>query len=73
MIVTESVIIKVSNKNVKVFRNKGYICNSNDIVLQKGDGYKIYGDDTIALICEECKKVYGFNDVKYKQNYPRDL
>ena len=49
------------------------ICNSNDIVLQKGDGYKIYGDDTIALICEECKKVYGFNDVKYKQNYPRDL
>lgn len=49
------------------------ICNSNDIVLQKGDGYKICGDDTIALICEECKKVYGFNDVKYKQNYPRDL
>lgn len=48
-------------------------CNSNDIVLQKGDGYKIYGDDTIALICENCKKVYGFNDVKYKQNFPRDL
>lgn len=29
---------------------------------KKGDGYKIYEDDTIALICEECKKVYGFND-----------
>ena len=49
------------------------ICNSNDIVLQKGDGYKIYGDDTIALICEECKKVYGFNDVNYKPNCPKEL
>lgn len=48
-------------------------CGSNDIVLQKGDGYKIYGDDTIALICENCKKVYGFNDVKYKPNCPKEL
>lgn len=49
------------------------ICNNSDIILQKGNGYKIYGDDAIAIICENCKKIYGFNDVVYKQNCPRQL
>lgn len=48
-------------------------CNSNNIILQKGDGYKIYGNDVIAIICENCKKIYGLNDVVYKLNCPRQL
>ena len=40
-------------------------CNSRDIIIQKGDGFNIYGLDEIAIICNKCKKVYGFNDVKY--------
>lgn len=43
------------------------ICNSNDIHILKGDGYKIIGDDLIALICNDCKKVYEFIDVIYKK------
>lgn len=27
----------------------------------------------LAVICHNCKKVYGFNDVKYKSNCPREL
>ena len=48
-------------------------CNSRDIIIQKGDGFNIYGLDEIAIICNKCKKVYGFNDVKYKPNYPKEL
>lgn len=48
-------------------------CNSNDIIIQKGDGHFIYGIDEIAIICNDCKKVYGFNDVKYKPNCPKEI
>ena len=58
------------NKNGKVYCPK---CDSTDIIIQKGDGENIYGIDEIAIICNHCKKVYGFNDVKYKVNCPKEL
>lgn len=58
------------NKDGKVWCPK---CNSTDIVMQKGDGESIYGIDEIAIICNNCKKVYGFSDVKYKHNFPKEL
>lgn len=48
-------------------------CNSKNILIQKGDGERINGADFIAVICHDCKKVYGFNDVKYKPNCPKEL
>lgn len=48
-------------------------CNGKNIVIQKGDGETIYGFDTIAVICEDCKKVYGFSDVNYKNGCPKEL
>ena len=48
-------------------------CKSKNIIMQKGDGHDIYGLDEIAIICNDCKKVYGFNDVKYKPNCPKEL
>ena len=48
-------------------------CNSKNILIQKGDGHRINGVDFIAVICHDCKKVYGFNDVKYKPNCPKEL
>lgn len=48
-------------------------CNSKDISVLKGDGFSIVGADYIAIICNDCKKVYGFNDVKYKANCPKEL
>ena len=59
-----------------IYKNEDVICpkcNSNNIVMLKGDGYNIYGLDEIAIICNNCKKVYGFNDVKYKPNCPKEL
>lgn len=29
--------------------------------------------DEIAILCNNCKKVYGFSDVKYKHNCPKEL
>jgi 3-oxoacid CoA-transferase subunit A len=49
------------------------ICNSEDIIIQKGNGELINGFDAIACICNKCKKVYGFSDVNYKSNCPREL
>lgn len=48
-------------------------CDSKNILIQKGDGHRINGTDFIAVICHDCKKIYGFNDVKYKPNCPRKL
>ena len=48
-------------------------CNSKNILIQKGYGHRINGADFIAVICHDCKKVYGFNDVKYKLNCPKEL
>lgn len=48
-------------------------CNSKNILIQKGDGHRINGTDFIAVICHDCKKVYGFNNVKYKPNCPKEL
>lgn len=48
-------------------------CKSKNILIQKGDGHRINGADFIAVICHDCKKVYGFNDVKYKSSCPKEL
>lgn len=48
-------------------------CNSKNILIQKGDGHRINGAYFIAVICHDCKKVYGFNDVKYKPNCSKEL
>ena len=48
-------------------------CHSDNITVLKGEGEFIYGLDFIAVICNKCKKIYGFNDVKYKQNCPKEL
>ena len=48
-------------------------CNSKNISVLKGDGFSIVGADYIAIICSDCKKEYGFNDVKYKTNCPKEL
>lgn len=49
------------------------VCHSRNILIQKGDGHKINGADYIALICHNCKKVYGFSDVNYYPNCPKEL
>ena len=45
----------------------------SNIIIQKGYGFNIIGNDDIALIYNNCKKVYGFSDVKYKDNCHREL
>ena len=49
------------------------LCKGKNIIIQKGNGENIYGLDEIGIICNDCKKVYGFNDVKYKPNCPKEL
>lgn len=58
------------NKNNKVCCPK---CNSYDISILKGDGRYINGLDEIAIICNKCRKVYGFSDVKYYSGCPKEL
>ena len=49
------------------FRNTHcHVCGSDNITFQKGEGELIIGDDTIALVCHDCKKIYKFNDIKYR-------
>ncbi len=43
------------------------ICHSSNIVILKGDGFKIDGLDFIGIICNQCKKVYYFYDVNFRR------
>lgn len=58
------------HKNNIVFCPK---CNGTNIIIRKGNGENIYGLDEVAIICNDCKKVYGFSDVCYKPNCPKEL
>lgn len=49
------------------------VCHSKNVVIQKDNGNNIIGLDLIAIICNECKKIYGYKDVKYKPNCPKEL
>lgn len=69
-------IVRDYCRQIDVHKDGGVFCpkcNSNDIIIQKGDGECIYGLDEIAIICNKCKKVYGFNDVKYKPSCPKQI
>lgn len=48
-------------------------CHSKDISVIKGDRFRIDGTDFIGITCNNCKKVYGFYDVNYKPNCPKEL
>lgn len=43
------------------------VCNSSNIIMLKGDGFRIKGWDFIGIICNNCKKVYYFYDVKFRR------
>lgn len=69
-------IIRDYCKQKDININNGVYCpkyNSSNISILKGDGKYINGLDEIAIICNTCKKVYGFSDVNYYPNCPRKL
>lgn len=54
-------------KSFKGLRKESLRDNMTDIEVTLADL------DEIAIICNQCKKVYGFNDVKYKPGCPKQL
>lgn len=63
----------LSKKDVSFRNTHCHVCGSDNITFQKGDGELINGDDTIALVCHDCKKIYGFSDVNYKDEKYREI
>lgn len=63
----------LSKKDISFSNTHCHVCGSDYISFQKGDGELIYGDDTIALVCHNCKKVYGFSDINYKDEKYREI
>ena len=62
----ETVKDAISKKDISFINTRCHVCGSDNVSFQKGDGELINGDDTIALVCHDCKKVYCFSDVNYK-------
>jgi len=63
----------LSKKDISFSNTYCHVCGSDYISFQKGDGELINGEDTIALVCHDCKKVYGFSDVDYKNEKYREI
>lgn len=63
----------LSKKDISFRDAHCHVCGSDYISFQKGDGELINGDDTIALVCHNCKKVYGFSNVNYKDEKYREI
>ena len=56
----------LSKKDISFINTHCHVCGSDNVTFQKGKGELIIGDDTIALVCHDCTKVYGFSDIVYK-------
>lgn len=55
------------SKNVALVKIvKCPVCNSEDILLEKGNGENIIGFDGLGIICNNCKNIYLFYDVEFK-------
>ena len=69
-------IIRDYCKQQDIERN-GYLycpkCDSDDIVILKGNGQNIKFLDEIGVMCNDCAKVYGFSNVQYYSGRPREL
>ena len=63
----------LSKKDITFNNSHCHIYNFNNISFQKGNGELINGDDTIALVCHDCKKIYSFSDVNYKDEKYREI
>lgn len=63
----------LSKKDITFRNTHCHKCGSDNVTFQKGDGELIIGDDIIALVCHDCKKVYGFSDVNYKDDKYRQI
>lgn len=59
---------KVDRVNLKQleFKEKCCICNSMDVLLYKVDRRYIEGYDILGYICNTCKCLYIFNNIKFK-------
>ena len=63
----------LSKKDISFRNTHCHVCGSDYVSFQKGDGELINGDDTIALVCHDCKKVYCFSDINYKDEKHREI
>lgn len=63
----------LSKKDISFRNDHCHVCGSDYISFQKGAGELINGNDIIALVCHNFKKVYGFSDVNYKDEKYREI
>lgn len=63
----------LSKKDISFRNTHCHVCESDYISFKKGEGELINGNDIIALVCHDCKKVYGFSDVNYKDEKYREI
>lgn len=63
----------LSKKDISFRNTHCHVCGSDYVSFQKGDGELINSDDTVALVCHDCKKVYGFSDINYKDEKHREI
>ena len=63
----------LSKKDISFRNTHCHVCGSDYISFKKGEGEVINGNDIIALVCHDCKKVYGFSDVNYKDEKYREI
>lgn len=63
----------VNRKSYKQFDldNKCCECGSRNILVHKGNGELINGYDLLGYTCHDCKCLYVFNDIKFKEGVLR--
>ena len=67
MIITETVFIKMNGKHISKYRDKGYICNVNDIIEVKIEDVAKSSKIRIKTKCDECGKLTETNYNNYKE------
>jgi hypothetical protein len=56
MVITKKVLIKVNNRSLKHYLNKGYFCKTGDLIEIKIEDLSIGSQYEILVLCDLCGK-----------------
>lgn len=69
MILSETIKVKITSRNINIYKSKGYTCNINDIIEVDVYDISINSHTIIKVKCELCEKENDLKVRAYWKNY----
>ena len=71
MILTDKVLIRMNSQHMKKYRNKGYICNKNEIIEVKVEDLLDKSTAVVKVKCDICGHEKELRYYIYRKNFDK--